>query len=103
MKKLLAFFTLCLALTTAFAHPQDGMSPEDLMRYYVKVFNEENIPALDEVYSFPHVKLVNGKLNHVDNKDTPVIDYVGLKKTPWKYSKINQIKIGGFKFEAQRA
>ena len=40
MKKLLAFFTLCLALTTAFAHPQDGMSPEDLMRYYFKVFNE---------------------------------------------------------------
>ena len=40
MKKLLAFFTLCLTLTTAFAHPQDGMSPEDLMRYYLKVFNE---------------------------------------------------------------
>jgi hypothetical protein len=24
MKKLLALFTLCLALTTAYAHPQDG-------------------------------------------------------------------------------
>jgi hypothetical protein len=24
MKKLLAFFTLCLALTSAYAHPQDG-------------------------------------------------------------------------------
>ena len=93
MKKLLAFLTLCLALTTAFAHPQDGMSPEDLMRYYFKVFNEENISALEEVYAFPHVKLVNGKLIRFDTKETPVIDYVGLKKTPWKYSKINQIKI----------
>jgi hypothetical protein len=93
MKKLLALFTLCLALTTAFAHPQDGMTPEDLMRYYVKVFNDENIPALEDVYTFPHVKINNGKLTTVENKNTPVIDYVGLKKTPWKYSKINQIKV----------
>ena len=93
MKKLLAFLTLCLALTTAFAHPQDGMSPEDLMRYYAKVFNEENIPALEEVYTFPHVKINNGKLTTVENKDTPVIDYIGLKKTPWKYSKLNQVKV----------
>ena len=93
MKKLLALFTLCLAFTSAYAHPQDGMTPEDLMRYYVKVFNEENIPALEEVYAFPHVKLVNGKLIRFDTKETPVIDYVGLKKTPWKYSKINQVKV----------
>ena len=59
----------------------------------MKVFNEENISALEQVYAFPHVKIINGKLTTVENKDTPVIDYVGLKKTPWKYSKINQIKI----------
>ena len=83
MKKILAFFALFIALTTAFAHPQDGMSPEDLMRYYIKVFNDENIPALEDVYAFPHVKVNNGKLTNVENKDTPVIDYIGLKKTPW--------------------
>ena len=93
MKKLLALFTLCLAFTSAYAHPQDGMSPEDLMRHYAKVFNEENIPALEEVYTFPHVKINNGKLTTVENKDTPVIDYIGLKKTPWKYSKLNQVKV----------
>ena len=93
MKKISAFFALFIALTTAFAHPQDGMSPEDLMRYYIKVFNDENIPALEDVYAFPHVKLNNGKLTAVENKDTPVIDYVGLKKTPWKYSKLNHVKV----------
>ena len=93
MKKLLALFTLCLAFTSAYGHPQDGMSPEDLMRYYIKVFNDENIPALEDVYTFPHVKINNGKLTTVENKNTPVIDYVGLKKTPWKYSKINQVKV----------
>ena len=49
MKKISAFFALFIALTTAFAHPQDGMSPEDLMRYYIQVFNDENIPALEDV------------------------------------------------------
>ena len=93
MKNLLALFTLCLAFTSANAHPQDGMSPEDLMRYYIKVFNDENIPALEDVYAFPHVKINNGKLTTVENKDTPVIDYIGLKKTPWKYSKLNQVKV----------
>jgi hypothetical protein len=93
MKKLLALFSLCFALTTAFAHPQDGMTPEDLMRYYVKVFNEENIPALEEVYAFPHVKIVNGKLIRFDTKEIPVIDYVVLKRTQWKYSKINHVKV----------
>ena len=57
----------------------------------MKVFNEENISALEQVYAFPHVKIINGKLTTVENKDTPVIDYVGFKKTPWKYSKINKI------------
>ena len=93
MKKLLALFTLCLAFTSAYGHTQDGMSPEYLMRYYIKVFNDENIPALEDVYTFPHVKINNGKLTTVENKSTPVIDYVCLKKTPWKYSKINQIKV----------
>ncbi len=63
------------------------------MRYYFKVFNEENISALEEVYAFPHIKINNGKLTTVENKNTPVIDYAGLKKTPWKYSKINQVKV----------
>jgi len=93
MKKLLALFTLCLAMTTAFAHPQDGMSPEDLMHYFIKVFNDEHIPALEEVYHFPHVKIINGKLTRFDTKETPVYDFVGLKKTGWKYTKINQVRV----------
>ena len=91
MKKLLALLTLCLAFSCAFAHPQDGMSPDELMRYYVKVFNDENISALEQVYHFPHIKIRNGKLTRFDNTDIPVIDYSELKKSGWKYSKINKI------------
>ena len=91
MKKLLALLSLGLAFACAFAHPQDGMSPDELMRYYVKVFNDENISALEQVYHFPHIKIRNGKLTRFDNTDIPVIDYSELKKSGWKYSKINQI------------
>ena len=91
MKKLLALLSLGLAFASAFAHPQDGMSPDELMRYYVKVFNDENISALEQVYHFPHVKIRNGKLTRFDNTDIPVIDYSELKKSGWKYSKINQV------------
>ena len=91
MKKLLALLSLGLAFACAFAHPQHGMSPDELMRYYVKVFNDENISALEQVYHFPHVKIRNGKLTRFDNTDIPVIDYSELKKSGWKYSKINKI------------
>lgn len=93
MKKILLTLWLLMSFSYASAHPQDGMSPEDLMRHYLKVFNEENFPALEEVYHYPHVKITNGKLSHIDNKNTPVIDFEGLKKSGWKYSKINSIKV----------
>jgi hypothetical protein len=90
MKKLLALLSLGLAFACAFAHPQDGMSPDELIRYYVKVFNDENISALEQVYHFPHIKIRNGKLTRFDNTDIPVIDYSELKKSGWKYSKIKK-------------
>lgn len=69
------------------------MSQESLIRYFVKAFNEENMSVIEEVFHFPHVKIVNGKLTRFEIKDVPVIDFAGLKKTPWKYTKINQIKV----------
>lgn len=93
MKNFLCSLCFVFGLSSAWAHPQDGMSPEDLMHHYLKVFNEENLPALEEVYHYPHVKITNGKLTHIENKNTPVIDFEGLKKSGWKYSKINSIKV----------
>ena len=93
MKQFIVFVTLYLGVTSVFAHPQDGMSPNDLMIYYIKVFNEENISALEDVYHFPHVRIVNGKLIPFPSKDTPVVDFSNLNKTAWKYSKINQVTV----------
>lgn len=93
MKKILFIFLAGLTFSSAFAHPQDDLSPEGLMHYYVKVVNEENLAALQDVYHFPHVKITGGKLAQIDDKSIPVIDFDGLKKSGWKYSKINQVKV----------
>jgi hypothetical protein len=93
MNKFALFLLSTLAFSAAFAHPQDGLSPEGLMHYYVKVVNEENLAALQDVYHFPHVKITGGKLAQIEDKTIPVIDFDGLKKSGWKYSKINQVKV----------
>ena len=80
-------------MSTATAHPQDNLTPEGLMHYYVQVLNDENLPALQDVYHFPHLKLVAGKLTVIDDPKIPVIDIDGLKKSGWKYSTIKNVKV----------
>jgi hypothetical protein len=80
-------------MSTATAHPQDNLTPEGLMHYYLQVLNDENLPALQDVYHFPHLKLVAGKLTLIDDQKIPVIDIDGLKKSGWKYSRIKTIKV----------
>ncbi len=93
MKKLALSIVTSLFVSSAVAHPQDGLTAEELMHYYVKVFNEENLSALQDVYHFPHVKIMSGRLTHVEDKAIPVIDFDSLKKSGWKYSKINSVKV----------
>ncbi len=93
MKQFLLGLSITLLMSIASAHPQDNLTPEGLMHYYLKVLNDENLPALQDVYHFPHLKLVAGKLALIDDRKIPVIDIDGLKKSGWKYSKIKTIKV----------
>lgn len=93
MKRFLLGLTITLFMTTANAHPQDNLTPEGLMHYYLKVLNDENLPALQDVYHFPHIKLASGQFVVVQDTTVPVIDIEGLKKSGWKYSKIKNIKV----------
>ncbi len=93
MKKLMLLLGVLTGLLSVTSHAQDKSTPEGLMHHYVKVFNEENLAALQDVYHFPHVKIVSGTLTRVDDPDTPVIDFADVKKTGWKYSKINSVKV----------
>jgi hypothetical protein len=91
MRNLLIVLTLILTALVANAHPQDGLNPEGLLHYYIKVFNEEDTAALEDVYHFPNVKIQSGKLFVQEGKGAPV-DYGALRKSGWKYSKVNSIK-----------
>ncbi|NDC08902.1 MAG: hypothetical protein EBZ75_06060 [Oxalobacteraceae bacterium] len=93
MKQFLLGLLITLFMSTATAHPQDNLTPEGLMHYYLQVLNDENLPALQDVYHFPHLKLVAGKLTLIDDQKIPVIDIDGLKKSGWKYSRIKTIKV----------
>lgn len=91
-------YVLLLAVTMLFAsrtqaQVREELSPEAFMHYYVKVFNEENLAALQDIYHFPHVQVRLGKLMHFADKSTPAVDYDGLKKRGWKYSKVNHVKV----------
>lgn len=93
MKNFLFALGVSAIFSTANAHAQDKLTPEGLMHLYVKLVNEENTVALQDVYHFPHVKITGGKLAQIDDPTIPVIDFDGLKKSGWKYSKINQVKV----------
>jgi hypothetical protein len=93
LKKLLIIFGLLISCNFSHAHPQEGMSPEQLMFQYVKMFNEENLPALQDIFHSPHVRLISGKLVKFEDKSIPVVDFESLKKTGWKHSKINSVKV----------
>jgi hypothetical protein len=91
MSKILMAFCMLFIVSFASAHPQDGLSPEGLLRYYIEVLNQENLGALEDVYHFANVKIQSGKLVVQESKGAP-IDYDALKKSGWKYSKVNRIK-----------
>jgi hypothetical protein len=72
---------------------QSNLSPKEFIKYYVKVFNEENIIEVQKCYHFPYSKIENGKIIYNDDENIPVIDYEKLKKAGWAHSKINDIKV----------
>lgn len=93
MNKFVLFLCFSLLCRAALAHPQDELSPEELMHYYVRMFNEENLAALQDVYHFPHARIRSGRLTYVESLSGPVIDFDELKKAGWKYSKINHVTV----------
>lgn len=93
LKNFLLIVCLLISNNFSYAHPQDGMTPEQLMFHYVKMFNEENLAALQDIYHYPHVRLISGKLVKFEDTLIPAVDFESLKKTGWKHSKINSVKV----------
>ena len=72
---------------------QSDLSPDEFMKHYVKVFNDQNVIEVQKCYHFPYSIIDNGEIIYYDKENVPVIDYDKLKKAGWAYSKINDIKV----------
>lgn len=72
---------------------QHPASPEEFMRHYMKVFNNQNAAEVQQCYHFPYAVIENGQLAYHDKENVPVVDYETLKKSGWAQSSINDIQV----------
>lgn len=90
MKTILLILTLFISGNL---HAQRNLSPDAFMKYYINVFNEENIVEVQKCYHFPHSVVEDGQIIFNNKESEPVVNYETLKKTGWIYSKINDVKV----------
>ncbi len=93
MKTLISLIAAALISFNVAAESLQDLTPEEFMHYYVRVFNEENLPALQSVYHFPHVKIRSGQLVHFDDSMKPAVDFAAIKHTGWHYSRIHHVRV----------
>jgi hypothetical protein len=93
MKTLLSLLMSALVSASAVAESLSDLTPEAFMHYYVQIFNEENLPALQRAYHFPHVKIRSGRMVYFENSDRPAVDFDVIKRTGWRYSRISYVRI----------
>ena len=77
MKKILVTLTLFICGNLL---AQSNLSPEEFMKYQVKVVNDENIAEVQKCYHFPHSVIENGQIIYNDKESIPVINYELFKK-----------------------
>ena len=93
MKTLVSLLMSALVSASAAAESLSDLTPEAFMHYYVRIFNEENLPALQRAYHFPHVKIRSGRMVYFENSDRPAVDFEVIKRTGWRYSRIAYVRV----------
>lgn len=93
MKTLASLIAAALISFNVAAESLQDLTPEEFMHYYVRVFNEENLPALQSAYHFPHVKIRSGQLVLFDDSMKPAVDFAAIKRTGWRYSRIHHVRV----------
>jgi len=93
MKKFVSLIATALISLNAVAESLQDMTPEAFMHYYVRIFNEENLPALQNAYHFPHVKIRSGDMVYFADSLKPAVDFDAIKRTGWRYSRIHHVRV----------
>lgn len=66
--------------------------PEDLIQTFFEAFNSTDSKKLDELTSSPFIFFVGNKIS-TDTTYSEAVDFDAIKKTGWRYSKINSSEI----------
>ena len=93
MKTLVSLIISALMSLNAAAESLQDLTPEAFMHYYVRIFNEENLPALQSAYHFPHVKIRSGQMVYFEDSTKPAVDFDAIKRTGWRYSRIHHVRV----------
>lgn len=93
MKTLVSLIATALISFNTSAESLEDLTPEAFMHYYVRMFNEENLPALQRAYHFPHVKIRSGQLVYFEDSMKPAVDFDAIKRTGWRYSRIHHVQV----------
>ena len=93
MKILVSLIISALMSFNTAAESLQDLTPESFMHYYVRIFNEENLPALQSAYYFPHVKIRSGQMVYFEDSNKPAVDFDVIKRTGWRYSRVRQVRV----------
>ena len=72
---------------------QNNLSVKEFMKYYVKVFNEENLIEYIKCLHLPRSIISNGKIIYKTEESTFEMIFGNVKKAGWAYSKINKLTV----------
>ena len=72
---------------------QNNLSVKEFMRYYVKVFNEENVVEYKKCIHLPRSIISDGKIIYKIEDSTAEMIFENVKKAGWAYSKINKLTV----------
>jgi hypothetical protein len=90
MKKL-ALILLLFSFSNSFA--QNNLSVKEFMRYYAKIFNEENLLEYKKCLHLPRSIISNGKIIYKTEESKPEMIFENVKKAGWAYSQINKLTV----------
>jgi hypothetical protein len=93
MKTLVSLIVFALMSFNAAAESLQDLTPESFMHYYVRIFNEENLHALQSAYHFPHVKIRSGQMVYFEDSTKPAVDFDAIKRTGWHYSRVHHVRV----------
>jgi hypothetical protein len=67
-------------------------TPTQALDNFIALFNDENLDGLNQVSNAPWFTMVNGDSNSF-SRYSDMVDFEGLKKTGWSYSRVENIDV----------